>query len=140
MTDILLESTKSPRHPYDDAISCLEGGRWSDGEAAGLLKLILDSVAILKAAPLTQAVLLDAATDTTMSSARHSCMACPVEVRNIGAVLHNLVGQIERNETVLQPRTVRKLTSAREALARWQPIIDAHFAAVRAEKGGTIGS
>lgn len=63
--------------------------------------------------------------------AGHSCPACPVEARDLGAVLHNLIGAIERGGNVLDERSARKLAGAKSSLARWQPIVDAHFAAVR---------
>ncbi len=64
-------------------------------------------------------------------TAAHSCPACPVEARDLGAVLHNLVGQLERGGSILDERSVRKLADAKASLARWKPIVDAHFAAVR---------
>jgi hypothetical protein len=56
----------------------------------------------------------------------HDCPACPLEVRNLGAVLRNLVGAVERGEWT---RVHKKLRAAKLALETWQPIIDAHFAA-----------
>jgi len=70
-------------------------------------------------------------TPPTLSVESHSCPACPIEPRDIGAVLHNLVGQLERGDSVLDGRAKRKLADAKAALARWRPIVDAHFAAQR---------
>lgn len=60
----------------------------------------------------------------------HQCPACPVEIRNLGATMHNLIGQLRRNETALQPRSLRKLADAEAALERYTQISDAHFAAI----------
>lgn len=65
------------------------------------------------------------------AEAAHSCPACPVGPRDLGAVLHNLVGQLERGGAILDERSARKLADAKASLARWKPIVDAHFAAVR---------
>lgn len=75
---------------------------------------------------LNQAQPVDAAT----SEVGHCCPARPIEARDIGAVLHNLVGQLERGGSVLDTRSLRKLADAKAALARWEPIRDAHFAAL----------
>ena len=63
----------------------------------------------------------------------HTCMACPVEVRDLHAVLHNLCGAVRRLE---DDRVPRLLAEAYRSLARFQNVVDAHFAALQREPGG----
>lgn len=54
-----------------------------------------------------------------------ACIACPVEVRGLGAVAHNLLGALDRGEW---DRVARKKEELREALAALRPHVHAHFA------------
>lgn len=53
-----------------------------------------------------------------------ACIACPLEVRDLAATAHNLLGAIERSEW---DRVASKALGLRDALQRIQPHIDAHF-------------
>ncbi|MCR4340135.1 MAG: hypothetical protein NUW01_09665 [Gemmatimonadaceae bacterium] len=54
-----------------------------------------------------------------------ACPTCPVEVRNLLAVVHNYLNALGRSDP---SRVARKLADLRDAAARLQPIADAHFA------------
>lgn len=65
----------------------------------------------------------------TVGDGGHSCQWCPVDVRNLSAVAHNVI--VWWDKRVENPeRLVRKIEQLRETLARYQPQIDQHFAAV----------
>jgi len=61
----------------------------------------------------------------------HNCIACPSDVRNIAAILHNLVNALESAQRDGDfYRVWKKLRDARRAVDAWEPIRDAHFAAL----------
>lgn len=75
----------------------------------------------------------DPATQRMCDETGHRCIACPSDVRNIAAVLHNLVNALEAAQRDGSwSRVWKKLHDARRAVDGWQPIVDAHFAALDA--------
>lgn len=58
------------------------------------------------------------------------CPACPIEVRNLFAVTHNMVNRWDswrlHGESIC--KVAEKMQSVREAVASVQPLVDAHFA------------
>ena len=75
----------------------------------------------------------DPTTQRMCDETGHQCIACPSDVRNIAAVLHNLVNALEaaRQDGDFF-RVWKKLRDARAAVDAWQPIVDGHFAALNA--------
>jgi hypothetical protein len=58
----------------------------------------------------------------------HPCPACPVEVRNLYVVAHNLLNLIHTPDRErAQRKMAERVEELREAVARMQPIVDAHF-------------
>lgn len=63
--------------------------------------------------------------DRTVKSDPHSCMWCPVEVRDLAACAHNAVVNSGTG------RGPRKMADLRDALARYQDAMNAHFEAIK---------
>ena len=59
--------------------------------------------------------------------AKHSCSACPVEVRGLYAAAYNAIGAWERGDSLERVR--RRMDELSNAIDRMRPIVDEHFAA-----------
>jgi hypothetical protein len=59
-----------------------------------------------------------------------ACIACPIEVRGLGAVAHNAVCAFEAaaSGSGSWERAARKMAELRRAVDEWRPIVEAHFA------------
>lgn len=64
--------------------------------------------------------------DRTIKPEAHSCMWCPVEVRDMSACAHNAVVNYGTG------RGPQKMADLKAALERYQAAIDTHFAAIEA--------
>lgn len=62
-----------------------------------------------------------------IAKAPHSCMWCPVEVRDLAAVAYNAVVNYGT------ARERQKMADLKEAVDRYRPAMDAHFAALKNE-------
>jgi hypothetical protein len=75
----------------------------------------------------------DPTTQRMCDETGHHCIACPSDVRNIGAVLHNLVGALESAQQDGDFfRVWKKLPDARRAVDGWRLVVEGHFAAMDA--------
>lgn len=75
----------------------------------------------------------DPSTQRMRGETGHDCIACPSAVRNMSAVLHNLVVALESAQRDGDfYRVWKKLCDAREVVDAWRPISEAHFAALDA--------
>jgi hypothetical protein len=78
----------------------------------------------------------DQVTAAMCAETGHSCAACPTVARNLGANAHNALGAVKAalDGTGSWERARRKLGDLERALALWQTILDAHFAALHGER------
>lgn len=67
------------------------------------------------------------------------CPACPMEIRNLAAVAHNLLNRwdmVERGgDACARAKFRQKLEDLRDAVKQVQPLMDAHFADPRHSHG-----
>ena len=82
--------------------------------------------------PPLPAEVTDPATAQMCTETGHSCIACPEDVRNLGATAHNALGAVRaaRNGSGSWERAARTLGELEWALAKYQHPLDAHFAAM----------
>lgn len=57
---------------------------------------------------------------------RKTCVACPVEVRDLYAVVSNYIGAVERNDDPC--RVARKFLAMKQSCASVGAIVSKHFA------------
>lgn len=75
--------------------------------------------------------LLASASQPPVEEGTHACMACPVEVRDLHACAKNAVTAMEMalSGSGDFSRALRKVGDLKRSAERFQPIVDAHFAA-----------
>ena len=83
--------------------------------------------------PPLQADVTDQITAQMCAETGHSCIACPVDVRNLAATAHNAHGAVKAalEGTGSWGRAARKLGSLERALATFKESSDSHFEALR---------
>jgi hypothetical protein len=82
--------------------------------------------------PPLPAEVTDQVTAQMCTETGHSCIACPGDVRNLGATAHNALGAVRAAliGSGSWERADRKLGELERALAQYQHPLDAHFAAM----------